>query len=154
MLSSNFYVDNLAKIYNSENELTDLYYQAGNRSQIRGFHLQSCNSNCPKLQEVMKQYLPMGKGPWLQVQSQVQFYKFHSTDLWPWIEYKTFYSFCHFWCFPPFIVVSPNFHSKLDTDWGIVETQAGLGCTATLECRRTVKVSLFHIWQESLRWGQ
>lgn len=160
MSSSNFYVDNLAKTCNSENELTDLYYQAGSRLQIRGFHLQPCNSNCLKLRKIMKQDLPMGKSPGLQVQSWVRFYKSRSMDLWPWIEYKTCYSFCRFWYFQPFIIVSLNFHSKSDTDWGIVETQAGLGCTqgtaAALEhaSRRTVEVSLFYIWQESLRWGQ
>lgn len=54
-LSSKFYTDHFVKTCNSESELTDLYYQAVNRLRIGIFHRQSCNSNCPKLWEVIKQ---------------------------------------------------------------------------------------------------
>lgn len=54
LLNSNFYVDNLIKTGNNINTLSSLYSLVKERLQEGNFEIQSCNSNCAELREIMK----------------------------------------------------------------------------------------------------
>ena len=54
MMKNNFFVDNLVITSNSSEELTQLYKDCSSRFDKVHFNLQSCNSNCDKLKDIMK----------------------------------------------------------------------------------------------------
>ena len=53
MMKNNFFVDNLVTTSNSTEELTQLYHECSSRLKDVHFNLQSCNTNCNKLKEIM-----------------------------------------------------------------------------------------------------
>ena len=53
MMKNNFFVDNLVTTSNSTEELTQLYRECSSRLKDVHFNLQSCNTNCKELKEIM-----------------------------------------------------------------------------------------------------
>ena len=69
MLKNNFYVDNLVRTANDEEELAELYSSAVKRMKEGGFDLRSCNSNSHKIRLKMEadQTLSTSDSSWEKV---------------------------------------------------------------------------------------